>query len=76
MQNRSVVLRRVPPSLLGVVSTLALGFETETLMNGGDRWWWLALLGRYTAVLVRRDEHLERAERALLSGPRDPLGSS
>ena len=25
MQNRSVVLRRVPPSLLGVVSTLALG---------------------------------------------------
>ena len=49
MQIRSVVLRRVPPALLGVVSTVALGFETETLMNGGDRWWWLAQLGRCTA---------------------------
>ena len=66
MQNRSVVLRRVPPALLGVVSTVAHGIG-----GGGWRYW-----GVVPPVLVRRDEHLERAERALLSGPRDPLGSS
>jgi hypothetical protein len=40
MRSTSSALRRLPSALLGVGSTVAVGFATEALMRGGAHWWW------------------------------------